>query len=90
VRPRSVGVPGAQSHARNHPGGEVRVDTSVLLKSTSAPCPDCAAEVRLAGRPLIGEVVGCGACGAQLEVTHLTPPRLEPLAPIDEGFADTV
>lgn len=66
------------------------MDTSVLLKNTTASCPDCGAAVRLAGRPLIGEVVGCGACGAPLEVVHLAPATLEPLARIDEGFNDTV
>lgn len=66
------------------------MDTSVLLKNTSATCPDCGAAVRLAGRPLIGEVVGCGACGSALEVVSLAPPTLEPLARIDEGFNDTV
>jgi len=66
------------------------VDTSVLIKNTTATCPDCGADVRLAGRPLIGEVVGCGDCGSALEVVSLAPPRLEPLARIDEGFNDTV
>lgn len=66
------------------------MDTSVLLKTSLATCPACGVQVRLAGRPLIGEVVGCGACGAQLEVVSLAPPTLEPLARIDEGFADTV
>jgi lysine biosynthesis protein LysW len=44
--------------------------------------------VRLLGRLLIGEVFGCGRCGAQLEVAGVEPLALEPLAPIDEDEAD--
>jgi lysine biosynthesis protein LysW len=65
------------------------VETTVSLKSQIATCPDCGADVRLLGRPMIGEVFGCGACGAQLEVASLSPAQLEPLAKVDEDFATT-
>ncbi|MEQ1892141.1 MAG: lysine biosynthesis protein LysW [Planctomycetota bacterium] len=64
------------------------METSVFLKSQTASCPDCGAEVRLLGRAMIGEVFGCGACGAQLEVASLAPPQLEPLARVDEDYAE--
>jgi lysine biosynthesis protein LysW len=65
------------------------VETSVSLKSQTATCPDCGADVRLLGRAMIGEVFGCGACGAQLEVASLSPPQLEPLARVDEDYSDS-
>lgn len=64
------------------------METTVFLKSQTATCPACGADVRLLGRPMIGEVFGCGACGAQLEVANLSPAQLEPLARIDEDFAE--
>jgi len=33
---------------------------------------------------MIGEVFGCGQCGAQLEVAATEPVALEPLAKVDE------
>jgi alpha-aminoadipate carrier protein LysW len=52
-------------------------------RSRSAPCPRCEGEVPLQGRPLIGEVLGCERCGAQLEVAGLEPVALEPFAKVD-------
>ena len=65
------------------------METTVFLKSQTASCPDCGAQVRLLGRAMIGEVFGCGSCGAQLEVANLAPPELVPLAKIDdEGYSE--
>ena len=70
------------------------METSTRLKLITAICPDCRGEVRLLWRALIGEVFGCGACGAQLEVANTDPLILEPLAKIEEeeedlrGFTD--
>jgi len=36
-------------------------------------CPECAAAVGFARAPLRGEVVRCGECGAELEVTDTAP-----------------
>jgi lysine biosynthesis protein LysW len=64
------------------------LETTTRLQTRTAPCPACGGEVRLLGRLLIGEVFGCGRCGAQLEVASVEPLALEPLAPIDEDGAD--
>lgn len=58
--------------------------TTTRLKSCAALCPICRSEVRLLGRLLIGEVLGCGRCGAQLEVASPDPLELEPFARIEE------
>jgi len=57
-------------------------------RSRSAPCPRCKGAVPLQGRPLIGEVLGCERCGAQLEVASLEPVELEPFAKVDEDEGD--
>jgi lysine biosynthesis protein LysW len=54
------------------------------MHARSAPCPECGAPVRLLGRLLIGEVVGCNRCAAQLEVAASDPLILEPLARIED------
>lgn len=70
------------------------MDTSTVINIRIATCPECGGDVRLVGRLMIGEVFGCGKCGAQLEVASPDPVVLEPLAKIEEdeedfaGFAD--
>ena len=50
--------------------------------SQSALCPECEAEINLAG-VVLNEIVVCPDCGADLEVVSLEPPALE-LAPMEE------
>lgn len=51
--------------------------------SVQAECPECAADVALPDDVMEGEIVQCGECGVELEVTSLKPPTLE-LAPEEE------
>jgi alpha-aminoadipate carrier protein LysW len=51
--------------------------------SFAAECPECAAEVELAGDTVVGEIIQCPECGAELEVMDLNPPTLK-LAPEEE------
>lgn len=62
--------------------------TTTRLETSATLCPLCDAEVRLAGRLLIGEVFGCSRCGAQLEVASLEPLGLEPFARVEEEEED--
>ena len=48
----------------------------------TANCPECDAEITLA-KPIRGEIVVCGDCGTELEVTVESPLKLE-LAPQEE------
>lgn len=41
-----------------------------------SPCPACGADVELALDVVLGEIVWCDDCGAELEVVSLDPPRL--------------
>ena len=48
----------------------------------NAVCPECEANIGL-NSPMRGEIVTCPDCGADLEVTSLSPLTLE-LAPMTE------
>ena len=64
--------------------------TSTGTQFRTASCPDCAGEVRLVGRLMIGEVFRCRNCGTQLEVASTDPLFLETLAKVDEDEEDFV
>ena len=64
------------------------MEASIRLKTRNALCPDCRAEVRLVGRLLIGEVIGCSACGSQLEVARTDPVELERIAKVEAEEED--
>ena len=49
----------------------------------TAVCPECAAEIEMADKPIKGEIVECMECGAELEVVNVNPVKLD-LAPEEE------
>jgi len=49
----------------------------------STACPECNAAIPLEVNTLMGEILVCPDCGAELEVTALAPPALA-LAPREE------
>lgn len=49
----------------------------------SASCPECNAPIAMDGNTLMGEILVCPDCGAELEVTALSPLALA-LAPHEE------
>lgn len=53
---------------------------ATVFNANQVECPECGASVRFARAPLAGEVTRCTACRAELEVTNLSPLRVE-LAP---------
>ena len=50
--------------------------------SANVLCPECEGPVALQD-PMVGEIIPCAQCGAELEVVSLNPIRLE-LAPEEE------
>lgn len=50
---------------------------------STASCPECAAEISLEVGTVVGEILICPDCGADLEVISLEPPSLE-LAPMEQ------
>jgi len=53
-----------------------------MATSTVANCPECDAEIEL-NDVVSGEIIVCPDCGVDLEVTGLSPLKLE-LAPMEE------
>ena len=49
----------------------------------TATCTECAAEVALEANTIVGEIIVCPDCGADLEVTGLEPAEVQ-LAPMEQ------
>jgi len=64
--------------------------SSTGMRTCTAACRVCGGTVALEGRPLIGEVVECSACKAQLEVAEILPLVLELLAKVEVDEDDFV
>lgn len=56
---------------------------TAAVATTAAECPECAGGISFAGDTLKGEIVTCPDCGAELEVTGVSPITLN-LAPQEE------
>ncbi len=54
----------------------------------SSSCPECEASIALARSPIAGEVVRCGDCSAELEVTGVAPLRLELAPEVQEDWGE--
>ncbi|KAA0212950.1 MAG: lysine biosynthesis protein LysW [Leptolyngbya sp. PLA3] len=54
----------------------------------STQCPECGNEVTFNRAPLAGEVVVCGGCSAELEVTSRDPLRVELAPEVEEDWGE--
>ncbi len=59
-----------------------------MLNLTTAECPECVAELPLAGELLKGEILTCPDCGVELEVTGLDPFELELAPQVEEDWGE--
>ena len=59
-------------------------DTSV----EPTPCPECEGAVPVTRRPIKGEVLRCGDCGAELEVTSVQPLALALAPEVEEDWGE--
>ena len=39
---------------------------TIATNTTTAPCPDCEADLALPNDPIVGEILACDDCGAEL------------------------
>ena len=51
-------------------------------------CPECEAPVRFNREPLQGQVVRCGSCAVELEVTSNNPLTLELAPEVEEDWGE--
>jgi len=64
------------------------MSTSTQTETLTAECPECAANVNFDRAPLLGEVIGCGDCGAELEVVNRAPVTLEVAPNVEEDWGE--
>ncbi|MEW6742330.1 MAG: lysine biosynthesis protein LysW [Planctomycetota bacterium] len=51
-------------------------------------CPECEGDVPVPEDAMLGEIVPCAGCGAELEVTSVSPVVLEPAPEIEEDWGE--
>lgn len=51
-------------------------------------CPECEADVEVQDDAVIGEIVPCGECGAELEITSTEPLQLQLAPEIEEDWGE--
>ncbi|MBI1190029.1 MAG: lysine biosynthesis protein LysW [Tepidisphaera sp.] len=61
---------------------------NTVTTSHQVECPECGASVRFARAPLAGEVTRCTGCRAELEVTSLSPLRVELAPEVQEDWGE--
>jgi alpha-aminoadipate/glutamate carrier protein LysW len=54
----------------------------------TARCPECDAPISIDTETVVGEVIPCSDCGADLEVTALQPPALVLAPPEEEDWGE--
>ena len=63
-------------------------NTTSPTTTVEAACPECDAPVRFDRAPLNGQVVRCTHCGVELEVTSISPVRLETAPEVEEDWGE--
>jgi alpha-aminoadipate carrier protein LysW len=53
-----------------------------------AICPECEAEIAFKVDTVEGEIIVCPDCAAELEVTGITPPRVELAPDVGEDWGE--
>ena len=59
-----------------------------MSQSTTPTCPECDAGVEIAADVTANEIVPCGDCGAELEVTSVKPITLALAPEIEEDWGE--
>ncbi len=53
-----------------------------------AECPECAGEIILKEGTQAGEIITCPDCSARLEVTSVSPPKVQPAPKVEEDWGE--
>jgi len=54
----------------------------------NATCPECEAQIALAGAVEAGEIIVCPDCAAELEVVSVSPPELALAPEVGEDWGE--
>jgi alpha-aminoadipate carrier protein LysW len=63
-------------------------DDGHAVTELSADCPECAARVPMARKPVVCEVLYCGQCQAELEVVDVSPVTLALAPEVEEDWGE--
>ena len=64
------------------------MSVATAITSHNTECPECAATVQITRQPLAGEVIRCTDCRAELEVTSISPLRVELAPEVKEDWGE--
>ena len=62
--------------------------TTTQNQRTTVECPECAAAVPVAPSVLVGEILDCPDCSAELEVRGTSPVRVELAPQVEEDWGE--
>lgn len=62
--------------------------TQTTTQRTTVECPECAATLQVGANVLVGEILDCADCGAELEVRATNPVRLELAPQVEEDWGE--
>ena len=62
--------------------------TTQTTQRQTVECPECANKVPLSANVLVGEILDCSDCGAELEVRATNPVRVELAPPVEEDWGE--
>lgn len=58
------------------------------MSAQNPNCPECADSLAMPTNPMAGEILSCGACGVELEVTTTTPLAVAVAPEIEEDWGE--
>jgi len=61
---------------------------TTIATIASVECPECAAQIALVRQPLLSEVVRCGDCSVELEITGISPLTVEVAPEVEEDWGE--
>lgn len=56
--------------------------------AANAACPICEAEVEIVEGTVIGELMECGDCGTELEITKVDPIEIQEAPEVEEDWGE--
>lgn len=62
--------------------------TQTSAQRLTVECPECAATLTLAPNVLVGEILDCSDCSAELEVRATSPVRVEVAPEVEEDWGE--
>ena len=55
---------------------------------SNSPCPVCGAVIDIAEGTVVGELIECAECGAELEVTSVEPIEIQEAPEVEEDWGE--